>query len=170
MTRILKLFLVRHAHRDNSIQTLDNGLSEKGIRQAKAIGSQISDRIREMGKEGSSVLVTSSSKKRCQETVAPLVDRLGSALVLDPDLIEQGPEESIMEMVARIEVFLKKSRARHDVDVIVACSHGDWLPIAARKLVGQDLDFRKGAWIEFELTDSSTRVVQEVQEVLGFQS
>ncbi|MBL7715722.1 MAG: histidine phosphatase family protein [Bdellovibrionales bacterium] len=164
MTGPKKLFLVRHAHRDNSIQTLDNGLSEKGLRQARAIGLQIAQEIRR--RESDTVAVFSSPKKRCRETVEPLVDRIGSSLVIDPDLTEQGPEESLSEMIERISVFLARIREATDVQVFVACSHGDWLPLAARKLVGQEMDFRKGAWIEYELTGQGARVVQQIQEPL----
>jgi hypothetical protein len=35
-------------------------------------------------------------------------------------------------------------------DVVVACSHGDWIPLFTRLALGTEVDLKKGGWLEIE--------------------
>jgi broad specificity phosphatase PhoE len=135
------LILIRHAHRDVSDRDADNGLSEKGREQAQAIAEHFSS---ELGK-AATPLMLSSAKRRCQETLAPLADALGVEVKVHADLMEQKHFETEAHFTKRIDAFLEEWRTKLPETTIV-CSHGDWLPIAAEKLTGKPVDFKKGDW------------------------
>ncbi len=140
-----RFIIVRHAHRDTVLgRARDNGLSKKGKRQALALRKYFRTRF---GKEIEAVLV-SSPKKRCLETFEPLADSLGTDVEVHSNLDEQQRGESDRAFERRIDSFLKdqmKSRA----PVILVCAHGDWIPLAAKRLFGVELHLSKGGWIEF---------------------
>jgi broad specificity phosphatase PhoE len=151
-----KLILIRHAHRDVMNRMDDNGLSEKGRDQALAISAFYQDQLRMKG-----VRLMASPKERCQETLAPLSKTLGIEVEVDPLLDEQGPHESEMEMIDRIQNFLAQAQSAEGA--WVACSHGDWLPVAINSLSCQWVQMKKGSsvevsWIGEEATVSEMRV------------
>jgi broad specificity phosphatase PhoE len=139
------LIILRHAHRDKEEGPFaDNGLSEKGKKQAEQIQKYFSKQFNEL-----KPVILSSPKLRCQETVAPLAEAARVPVTVNPSLAEldestfEGPEE----MAKRIEQFIhdwKKSKTA----LTVACSHGDWIPVALQLLVGKSIDLKKGAWAE----------------------
>ena len=144
--RMMKtLVLIRHAHRDNSVRSRDNGLSEKGREQARWLKKYFFRRFE--GHEG--VWLASSPKARCIQTLEPISKEGGFEVDLNPDLEEQGASESLTKFEARIHHFLEEwSHAPQPVTLV--SSHGDWLPLAAHHLLGAEFDFKKGAWLELE--------------------
>ncbi len=135
------LILVRHAHRDTSEgRERDNGLSERGKDQAKAIARYFKERY---GKE--EALLLSSPKVRCIETLLPLADKLGVEVKVVDLLGEQVESQEALER--RIEKFFRWWKQRGPA-LVVACSHGDWIPAFSRKVLGISLDVKKGAWLE----------------------
>jgi broad specificity phosphatase PhoE len=84
-----KLIIVRHAHRDTSSgRERDNGLSERGREQAKAVSRYFRERF---AKE--TALLLSSPKVRCIETLLPLSDRLDVEVQILDLLDEQNEGE-----------------------------------------------------------------------------
>jgi broad specificity phosphatase PhoE len=142
------LVLCRHGHRDTSRRELDNGLSEKGREQAKNIKRFLTERFdAEDLRQG--IWFASSPKLRCVETILPAAKAVGREVDSHPDLDEQGSKEPSSAFEARIQRFLNEWTAS-TVGVTVVCSHGDWLPLVAHRLIGIPQDFKKGAWLEIE--------------------
>lgn len=142
------LILLRHAHRDNSDRSADNGLSDKGKEQAKSIRRFFLERFDKDDLEDG-LWVVSSPKKRCQETISPVTKELKHELDIHPDLSEHAPGESFSAFQARIERFLREWK-NSKAGITVVVSHSDWLPLAVQSLYGKLIEFKKGAWVEFE--------------------
>lgn len=151
-----RLYLVRHAHRDVADRSLDNGLTEKGRQQAKAIADWLQKELRESSSSGLAAAAVSSPKQRCRETLEPFLRQTGMVFSVDPALSEQGERESAPEFAARVRDWLQKWIAG-PVAVSVACSHGDWIPLAIGLLCGERLDLKKGgvAVLDFDPAASS---------------
>ena len=134
------LVLVRHAHRDTTVKQADNGLSDKGQKQALRINEELAAKF-----AGEKACFLSSPKRRCIETLEPLAEEFGKKVKVDPLLDEEGPDETSSEFIARIKSFLDwwKNKAPK---LTIACSHGDWLPEATGLLTGKEADFAKGGW------------------------
>lgn len=139
--------LVRHAHRDtDNGRDRDNGLSGKGRDQAKAFRDDVLDLMVK------GTVLLSSPKKRCVETLEPLAKKAGLPIEVDKLLDEQDHGESYGALERRIELFVGwVSASEHPV--IVACSHGDWIPLFCETAASLPRDFKKGEWHAFEVTD-----------------
>lgn len=142
------LILVRHAHRDTSERDLDNGLSDKGREQAKAIRKFFASRFGP-AELANGLWLVSSPKKRCQQTLDPIAKLAGSTLDIHPDLNEQKPKESAQEFDLRVQKFLNEW-SKNKAGISVVCSHGDWLPIAIFQILGTSHEMKKGSWFELE--------------------
>jgi broad specificity phosphatase PhoE len=142
------LILIRHAHRDNTQRELDNGLSEKGREQAKAIKRFFTERFSK-DEVGKGLWLLSSPKLRCIETLQPIAKVMERQVDIHPNLDEQSSRESIKAFEARIQGFLHEW-AESKMQLTILCSHGDWLPTAMAQLTGNHQDFKKGAWLELE--------------------
>jgi len=141
------LFVTRHAHRDVTDRLLDNGLSEKGRLQAKALGNYLSKVLRDQ----TDLKIESSPRLRCQETLQPLCKELRVDAKTNPLLDEKGGGESQSQLDLRILKFIdhwKSGGPRY----LVICSHGDWIPDFARLLLQKDQDLNKGGMMEITLT------------------
>ncbi len=133
------LILIRHAHRDTeSGRGQDNGLSEKGHRQASRVVKFYLDR--ELSDHP--VLIT-SPKKRCIETLAPLAKELG----IDAKIESRVGEGENLE--GRVKAWLEQWKQGSD-PLTVVCSHGDWIPVCVYQLTGAWIDISKGGWVEME--------------------
>ena len=148
-----RLIFIRHAHRDTSIRSLDNGISEKGREQVKGLEKFVKSRLKRdesFAQEGA--LWFSSPKQRCIETLAPLAERLGDAEVeIDPRIDEMGGGESQEEFRQRIMDLIKDFGASEAQWVFVS-SHGDWLPMATEYVSGTAVSMKKAAWVEYQMT------------------
>lgn len=153
-----KLILVRHAHRDKTEgREKDNGLSKKGRKQA--------DRVKRyylslFGKERARLL--SSAKTRCMETLLPLADKLGTSVSISPMLMEE--DEGLTPINARVKKFCDEWKNSKD-PLVVACSHGDWLPMALEQLTGAYIELKKGGWAEVEQAGEKTILRNVLQEL-----
>jgi broad specificity phosphatase PhoE len=117
------LILIRHAHRDNSVHSLDNGLSEHGHEQVKKMLKFAQHRLKE-----TSPTIFASPKKRCQETVGPLAKELGLKVMVDPRLVERQPTEELEHFSDRLDEFLDFWKGECG-PVTVICSHADCIPV-----------------------------------------
>jgi broad specificity phosphatase PhoE len=144
------LVLIRHAHRDTAIRSKDNGLSDKGKGQARALKKYFASRF----EKPQSVWLVSSPKKRCLETLAPISAVGNYEIDVNPDLDEQGDGESMAKFEERIQHFIKEFQQMPQ-EMTLVCSHGDWLPMAVFHLLGVRCDFKKGAWFEIEWDGSA---------------
>ncbi|MGQ0644953.1 MAG: histidine phosphatase family protein [Elusimicrobiota bacterium] len=150
------LILLRHAHRDVADRRRDNGLSRRGRRQARRILRFYKARF---GRAGA--LILSSPKKRCRQTVEPLARLAGSAVKNDPRLLERRALESARTFRARAAGFMRWWIAEAPA-LTVACSHGDWIPAAARA-AGAPVELKKGGWLELTEEAGQVRLVWVLQ-------
>jgi len=161
------LILVRHAHRDNSRRELDNGLTEKGKKQAQWIRKFALSRMKEEGWEKSQITLISSPKVRCLETLEPLAKSLEIKILASNDLLEMQNRESLEQVDQRIHHFLHQWTQK-STDVTLICSHGDWLPMAAFHLLGISVDFKKGGWVEIEWNDGRAHLQWSIRSFKPF--
>lgn len=138
------LVLIRHAHRDVNFHADNNSLSEKGRLQADRLARFFSDRF---GENSERVTLISSPKQRCQETLLPIARRINQDVLVDPLLDEEGAAPPRLDV--RVGQFLENWRRGH-AGLTLACSHGDWLPIAIHRLLGLHVEPLKASWIEVE--------------------
>lgn len=143
------LVLIRHAHRDTTRRELDNGLDDKGRDQAKAIKRFFNSRFGSYDTQKGLWLV-SSPKVRCVETLQPAAKSIQRTVDIHPGLDEQSGKEPSGAFEKRVEGFLSEW-ANSNMELTVLCSHGDWLPLAIRRLLpGVHFEPKKGAWFELE--------------------
>lgn len=143
------LVIIRHAHRDTSRgQGINNGLSDRGRRQVRKLFDHYFERFPELEKP----LFLTSPKKRCVETLEPLARKLERKLNTEPLLEERGTRETSAEFKRRIRRF-KKNWLESKEMLTVICSHGDWIPLFLKELLGASIQLKKGAWAEVELLE-----------------
>ena len=149
-----QLFLIRHAHRDTADgRTLDNGLSDKGKKQADIIEKYFRDVDFDLEK----TVLLSSPKKRCLETLAPLSKKIGIKIKIE-NLINEG---SAMEF--RVKEFFDWWK-KDAPEVVILCSHGDWIPLAAYFFTGARIECKKGSIAEITGPMSSPILVNLIQK------
>jgi broad specificity phosphatase PhoE len=148
------LVLVRHAHRDTSHKDLDNGLTSRGKKEAQFLAQVLPQQY-----DLRNSLFLSSPKQRCIETILPLAKTAKQEVQIESLLDEQSHHETSGDLHRRIEKFLKQWKKREfkqNPQIIVACSHGDWLPLAVEFLTGAQSDFDKGGWIGIDINEGQT--------------
>lgn len=140
------LVIIRHAHRDTSKgQELNNGLSDKGRKQVRNIFDFYFERFPEVEKP----VLFSSARRRCIETLEPLARKLERRLVVNPLLLEQTEKETSAQFKQRIRRF-KKDWEKSSSELTIICSHGDWIPVFFKELLGLETSLKKGGWAEVE--------------------
>lgn len=133
------LVILRHAHRDTSQSSaLDNGLSEKGLEQAKKIKKYYEKNFSDYP-----TVVLSSPKRRCLETVKKLAKAADVEVIVSPALDEGG------------DLLGKTLELLHELsdipaELVVLCSHGDVIPVLTHQLIGTEILLDKGGWIQLE--------------------
>lgn len=140
--------MIRHAHRDTTNRALDNGLSEKGKKQAENLRSFYEKRIKDDSALKDAHFI-SSPKKRCIETLAPLAELQRKTVEIKLELDEQRAAEKFEAFDLRIQRFAQWW-VKESPEVLFASSHGDLLPLISYHLLGASIDFKKGAWLELE--------------------
>jgi 8-oxo-dGTP diphosphatase len=118
------VFLVRHAHAI-SRRAWDGEddlrpLSAKGVRQARGL-------VKQHGAEPISRIL-SSPAVRCVDSVIPLAEALGVAVVPTPDLLEGAPTEQAVALTDEVAAQAGDS---------VLCTHGDLVPEVLRVLAAR---------------------------------
>lgn len=146
------LILVRHAHRDTTYKEEDNGLSVKGIQQASILTEEIKNQLSKLPLSQtalSEILLLSSPKRRCIETLQPLEHFLKTPILIHPLLGEQLHREDSFQFQKRIQTFFDQWIEKNPPLTII-CSHGDWIPLAIKLLVGAEREINKGEWIQID--------------------
>ncbi|TVQ80473.1 MAG: hypothetical protein EA369_02390 [Bradymonadales bacterium] len=154
------LILLRHAHRDVSDRRLDNGLSERGIKQAHRVAQILSERVRALGLP---ITILTSPKLRCQETVQELGERLSIPVIIDQSLDERSESEDSDTFNQRLESWIDKLKSSQEI--VVAASHGDILPELLFKLTGVHSEIGKSGWAHLSPKGSSWVIADFVQKV-----
>jgi broad specificity phosphatase PhoE len=141
-------YVVRHAHRDTSDRSRDNGLSKKGRAQAARLAARFG------ALEGPAPrVVRSSPKRRCLETAAPLARLWGVAVVADDALDERGEAESRRAFRVRIAAVLRRAALEAAAGrPAVLVTHGDVaaeapaVALGARSRAAEPFPCAKGAF------------------------
>jgi broad specificity phosphatase PhoE len=154
-----RLILIRHAHRetDQPDRLADNGLSPKGWSQAEALARIFHQRFKSQ-----KPVLKSSGKTRCLETLELISKLTGVPIQKDARLMEQETTESNGVFQKRIDAFIEWWK-KDAPELVVACSHGDWLPVAIDEMTGQFVDMKKGAWVELELRPDKIKLLDVIQ-------
>ncbi len=153
------LVLVRHAHRDRLEGESDNGLSAKGLKQAKAVRRFFKRRY---GRAEPAIF--SSPKVRCIETLEPLARWLNVPIERLAELDEGGSLDGKIRAFRDHFVSLESpSRHPDEPELVVACSHGDWIPRAIELWTGTEIFLDKGGWAELRWTDDKLELAWVVQ-------
>lgn len=164
---IKQLIFIRHAHRDTTERSQDNGLSAKGQRQAKWIKRFASQRFNAQDLQQLGAIFLSSPKLRCVQTLEPIATAFRFSVLANRSLDEQQRQESFAALNDRIHDFLK-SWAKEAPPVTFICSHGDWLPLAIFHLLGITVELKKGAWFELNLDGSSAELAWSIPSFKTF--
>ena len=134
------LIILRHAHRDTSNRSLDNGLDEKGLEQVTKLKKFFSENYSVKNPQA-----FSSPRLRCQETIAAV----GNFETMDL-LDERNSKENEKEFIARVEKFIEWWKTKAE-NFCVICSHGDWIPTFLYRTIHKPLDLKKAGLIEMNL-------------------
>lgn len=140
------LIILRHAHRNKDLGAeADNGLSAKGRKQSRALARYFKKRFKR-----ARVTLLSSPRNRCQETLEPIA-KLSRAKIRLVDCLNQSDDsEQLRRRVADFEKLVSRDSGQK---LIVACSHGDWIPAFLRKATGASITLEKGGWAELAWAD-----------------
>jgi broad specificity phosphatase PhoE len=157
MTRTL--VFIRHAHRNNDEPSRDNGLSEKGELQVKRLVKFVRARL-----DKRVPVFFTSPKKRCIQTLSPVAEDFKSEVTVDERLSEQGPNESRVHYLARIDEFLDFWKYECN-ELTVICSHGDFIPVLIEKLTQAKTGLKKGGYGEIEYLEGQSYLTWLVQKI-----
>lgn len=151
------LLLIRHAHRDKpNGRDEDNGLSEKGHLQARAIQSLFFKQYPRI-----TPALLSSPKQRCVETLMPLAKKLDVDIEVMPLLSEGG---ALKKNTQSFWDWWQKDAPTF----VVACSHGDWIPAFVEMTTNARIECRKGSWLELGESVTEPRLVTIIQHPNDF--
>lgn len=127
------LILVRHGERASLASSAggEPGLSPRGELQAAALAVALTA---ELG--AAPPVLFSSPALRCIRTVAPLGKQLGIQPVVSEELSESHYGESPEQFVERCTLFFDRWQQTPD-QVVIACSHHDWIGEVSRAALGQ---------------------------------
>lgn len=142
------LVFIRHAHRENSLRELDNGLSEKGLGQTQRLLRYFLRRQEKESWQAEDFSFFTSPKLRCVQTLEPLAKAAGVPLVIRPELTEQKRNESFGAFQQRVQAE-SENLLQQPAPVIFICSHGDFLPLSIYHFLGVAVNFKKAGWLEF---------------------
>jgi len=146
---------IRHAHRDTSVQDSDNGLSDKGRLQGRALV----DWIKKRHPDRMPVRVVSSPKLRCLETAEFVAKWAGLQVEVDARLDEQNRGEKDRAFVSRIEDLYKAALLGAGTCWV---SHGDVLPMILQLAGYSSAEVRKGDL--FYLVDGRVEDLNAIRE------
>ena len=120
----MQVILLRHATR-NTHELGDPPLNVVGLTQAQALV----EKLKPNGPLPVPTVILSSPKKRARETLTPLSQSTGLAIVVDERIDERHQNESLKVFETRVQDLLA-SLAPREQKCILICSHLDWLESA----------------------------------------
>ena len=160
------LIIVRHAHRNKGGgRAIDNGLSSKGHRQARALAKHLQQKLK-----GIEHVFVTSPRKRCIETALVIAERTKmplreSVMLLGAREEIESTKEAVVEQDAlksRVRSFCRNRRRSRD-KMTVLCSHGDWIEACVCELLGVPMELKKAGYMEIQLKGGEPRLEWLVQ-------
>lgn len=156
------LYIVRHAHRNKPKgSAFDNGLSPKGLKQAQQLTAYFKKNL-----GTNRVQIISSPKKRCIETVSPFAKLCKKEILVLTALSERRTRSSRETNTAfekRIKKVMKQIATGSYGRTVILCSHGDWIPVAAKQLFKISLNLEKGGLIEVAFKRRTPKLLTLIQ-------
>ncbi len=150
LLRSKTLVIVRHAHRDKSQgREVDNGLSEKGKKQAQEVLKFAKKHFPRC-----EITLLSSPKKRCVQTLRPIAKWKGISIHHNDALGECGEREGVKHFRDRTRAF-HKWWVSQGPEITFACTHGDWVPAFYFSNFKKIQYLKKGAWTILGVTEQS---------------
>jgi broad specificity phosphatase PhoE len=150
------LIIVRHAHREVINPLEDNGLSEKGHKQARKILKHFKSSCGKVP-----ITLMSSPRTRCQETIEPIAEFLKQKITISNDL-DEGAQTKFGRLEKRIEDF-KKWCIERAPEMTLICSHGDWIPAFFEHTIGQALELKKAGWATLHVNGNRFSLAEAIQ-------
>jgi broad specificity phosphatase PhoE len=128
---------IRHAHRNVTDRSVDNGLSEKGFSQLRSLLGT----LRNWEPPLKPRKIYSSPKVRCWQSAEILSQWTGLDIVSIPDLDEQGDSETWAVFEKRVLDWIQKHGTETGACYV---THSDVLAIVAQSLGSEQKEVRKG--------------------------
>lgn len=122
----MKLILLRHGDRSPGFS--DVPLSDKGLQQAIKLSQNPS--------LASTELLYCSPKKRAQQTIIPLAQKLSLPIETLQELDQMREIESPKDFMQRVQKFID-SLQKQSTTTLLICSHSDWLQQAVLLLASE---------------------------------
>ena len=144
------LIIIRHATRSK----LNSELSPLGRRQAEEIRKFTTKKgLTEL----KPLLLLSSPKIRCIQTLRPLADDLGVKVTVTEILDEQSRPESDGNFIRRIYRFYRWWRIQ-EVACCIICTHGDWIPHFFQVVFKQNVELPTGSLAILSLAKNQNKM------------
>ena len=157
----IRILLFRHGHREKTWgHEADNGLSERGRAQVAEWSRMMQEIERSPEDAVGRIRVFSSPKSRCQETLSPWSETWAKHVEVDQRLDEQGVMSDAV-FVGQVRDFLSTLASCQLGNMVVLCSHGDWIPLFVEMATGQRVNLGTAGCVLIQLgrsTAESTRV------------
>lgn len=155
------LVIVRHAHRHKTLGSgADNGISEKGQKQARALSKFFGKVFDKKTKP----VIYSSPKLRCIQTVEPLARKRGVEIKILESLNESSTTAELQKRITAFDALWRQSQD----ELTVICSHGDWIPAYLKMALGFEIDLEKGAWAQIEMENRQLKLEWLAQDLTSF--
>lgn len=133
--------------------SIDNGISKKGEHQANLLLKHFISNFKDQNPE-----IVSSPKLRCIETVEPIAKSLDCNIKIN-QLLDEGGNH-----LEKTNKFLRWW-LEEAPELVIACSHGDWIPVFIGQITGSEIELSKGGWAEFHLTKGKTSLYSLIQNL-----
>lgn len=142
----MKLVVIRHAHRHVTDSDYDNGLSEKGQKQAALLADQVRSGLLPHPHQ-----LISSPKARARETLEPMAEQLNMEFSIDSNLDERSGHETSQMFFQRVKIFMDQWLQKESEKLnIFVCTHSDWIEEAVGEALHKGeyliLDANEGKW------------------------
>lgn len=134
-------------------------MDEKGTRQAELIKEHFHQRFQSM--DPKELDFQTSPKKRCVETLEGLAKSLKKEAFITPLLDERQSGEDSKAFTKRIRSFLESFK-QQKAEIVMACSHGDYIPSFIKLTTDLSTDIGKAGWIELSYENDQWRVEELV--------
>jgi len=132
----MKLIFLRHASRDPH-PLHESGLNRVGQQQAADLAAWFSQPANEL----KPTLLLSSPRKRAQETLKPSAAKLLLEVETRVELDERQDQETGTQFTKRVQTAIENIRLFAQAnDVVVICTHFDWLETAMSLMPDSDHD------------------------------
>ncbi len=154
--------LIRHAHRHIIDPLEDNGLSEKGRLQSLKIKDfLLKNFVSHKAFQNEPLCLHSSPRLRCRWTLDPFAEEIGEPIEIN-NLLDEAAHQRV-PLEKRVEKFLVWLKDQAP-SLVIACSHGDWIPVFMASVGLPDLSLKKAGLSWFTFYDKAFKLKEVIQQ------